>query len=1022
MRLSEFSIRRPVFAWILMAALILFGYLSFRGMGINENPDVEFPTLSVRYSYDGATPEVLEKDILEPVESVLVAMEGIRLLTSSAQRGSARIRLEFGLDKDIDFALQEVNTLVARAQRFLPDSVDLPVVTKSSTSDRPIMYLALSSKSLSQRELMILFRDQVRDRITTVEGVSEVRAFGFHEPLLRVDLDAEKLRRYELTAQDVVSSIQSEQQELPAGRFEDNGHESQVRIMGELHQADEFRRLIIKKRGGRPNFRTIRLGDVAKVRDGLENIRRISRVNGVRALGMAIQKRRGVNAAATAELVKERLREINTKLPDKTTLSINFDTTQFIRESVDELVFTLLLSALLTSLVCWLFIGSWSAATNILLAIPTAVLGTFIFVRPLGFTLNTFSLLGLTLAIGVIVDDAIIMLENITRYMQKGLDRLQAAYKGSKEISFAVIATTVSLVAIFVPIAWMPGIEGRFFFEFAVTICIAVSLSSLEALTLAPMRCSQFLRVGERTGFLGGAFEKLISWTKDRYLWILNWTLKSRVKTLLLASVAFFGSLFGAKKLGFELVPAVDRSVLFLVFQTPSGTTLDKTLNKIKDFEQITMNEQGVRRIFTAVGGFGRGGQANRGNGVVILEHPSERTLSQGEIARELRKKAAKLEGIKVYIRDRFGGSIGGRRGSPVEFTILGPESERQRELFREIQTALEGDNDLVGLRSDDTETLHEVHLQPDREKARQYGVSIESIARAVQQNYGGIVADHFTRGGRRLGVFVQLKDEDRLSSKSLETVLIRNHHGRVLPLSKVLDLREQNGPQIIFRENRERGVRVDASLAKGAELGGVIGRIKEAASKIIPKNYRIEFSETPQDKLMGMLGIFFMGLIFAYMVLASQFNSFVDPLLIFLAIPFGLAGCFVSLLIGGETLNMYSMIGILLTMGIVKKNSILLVEFTNQLRDQGKGLREAIKQAAEIRLRPILMTNLATIAASIPPALALGPGSETRVPMAISIIGGVAVAMFFTLFVVPVVYSIVEPRRIKVLAPSRDE
>lgn len=1015
MTLSKLSIQRPVFAWILMFGLIFFGGLSFFQMGINENPDVDFPTIRISYSYEGATPAVIEKDVVEPVESVLVTMEGIRNLNSTSRRGSARIQIEFEVDRDIDFALQEVQTLLGRAQRSLPDTLDPPVVTKSNAADDPIMYLNIRTTNLSDRELMILFRDRIRDRISTVEGVAEVRPFGYHEPMLRIDLDADKLQQYQLTAIDVVESIRREHKELPAGSLELGDEEDTVRIMGEATELEQFQNMIISRRGGAPNFAQIKLKDIANVYDGIENLRRVSRLNGEKAMGMAIQKQRGVNSAATADLVKARISEINTELPEGTVMGVNFDRTQFIRESVSELVFTLFLSALLTSLVCWMFLGSWSATLNILLAIPTAIIGTFIFINWLGFTLNTFSLLGLALAIGVVVDDAIIMLENIARYMQLGWDRLNAAFKGSREITFAVIATTLALVSIFIPITFLSGIEGKFFFEFAVTISIAVMLSSLEALTLAPMRCSQFLKIEERTTAFGKWFEKTIERLRVFYTGALAKSLQNPKKILIVTGIVFVLSLGILKFLPTEFAPPQDRSVLFVIFIAPDGKSLEYTTEKVKAFEKIVEKNPDIARQFLAVGGFGGGGQSNRGNGVIILKNPDDRKKDQFQIAADLREASKGLEGIRVIIRDRFGSALGGRRGSPIEFMISGPDPEMQKELYTKMKEKMEASGNIVDVRSDDVLGLPEVHIVPDRVKTLERGVEISQVADVINATFGGTVASQYTDGSRRFDIWVQLDQKDRQRKSDINKILIRNNRSELLALNEVVDIQESTGPQEIYREDRIRGVRVDANLAPGYTQGAAVKLVKKIAQEELPKDYFLKFEATPDDKIWNTVIIMLLGLVIAYMVLSIQFNSFIDPLIVFLAIPFGLIGSFVGLLLGGQSLNIYSVIGILLTMGIVKKNSILLIEFTNQLRDQGKDIHEAIMEACPIRLRPILMTTFATIAAAVPPALALGPGSETRIPMALTVIGGVLLSAFVTLFVVPCAYRLIETKRLPI-------
>lgn len=996
--------------------LNFFGILAFRQMGINENPDVDFPSVTIRYSYDGATPEVIEKDIIDPVEGVLVSMSGIHHMESVAERNNGRITLEFELDRNIDFALQEVQTLLARAQTQLPDTVDAPVVSKSNADDDPILYLSLVAPALSPREIMIMFRDQIRDQFAIIEGVAEVRPFGYHEPQMRVDLDISKLEKYQLTAQDVVDSIRREHKELPAGKLEYGDQEDLLRIMGEAESIKDFQNMIVSRRGGNPNYTPIRLSHLATVYEGVENIRRISRVNGRASLGMAIQKQRGVNAVATADRVKEKMKLINQTLPKGVSLEINFDRTQFIRESVNELVFTLLLSAILTSLVCWLFLGSWSATFNILLAIPTAIIGTFIVIYLWGFTLNTFSLLGLALAIGVVVDDAIIVLENIVRYIQLGFDKVNASYKGSREITFAVIATTLALVSIFTPIAFMKGIEGRFFFEFAITISVAIALSCLEALTLAPMRCSQMLTIQTRQTAFGRGFDRLMDQLRTLYAKSLNRALNHSWTVVLSSILIVIGAIFLASHLDTEFIPNQDRGAISVSFQAPDGKSMKYTDERIQQFEKMVQSHPDVERVFVSVGGFGQGGQGNRGNGMIILKDKSHRFASQSEIIDDLRKQTKSIDGIKIFFRDRFGSNLGGRRGSGVEFTLSGPDPRQQIELFDKVKSAMEATNLLRDIRSDDVAGLPEVQVIPNREKAIRSGVEISEIANVINTTFGGVIPAYYTDGSRRFQIFVQLQEGDRQREDQIKKLLVRNNRGELIPLSQVVDVKPTVSPQFVYRENRVRGVRVDASLESGVKEGSAIASVKEISQKILPNDYYIRFSDNPQDKIRDMAIIMILGLIVAYMILASQFNSFTDPMIVFLAIPFGLVGSLMALLLGGQTINIYSLIGILLTMGIVKKNSILLVEFTNHLRDHGSQLREAIQEACPIRLRPILMTSIATVAAALPPAMALGPGAETRIPMALTVIGGVVFSTLFTLFVVPCVYKILAPERRKIL------
>ena len=1015
MSLSAISIKNPVFAWMFMFSLILFGVLGFLNLGINENPDVDYPSISISYEYEGATPEVVEKDVLEPVESVLVSMQGVKNMSSTAGRGQGRIELEFSLDKDVDFALQEVQTLLGRAQRQLPDTIETPTVTKSNAADDPILYLALTSTELSERELNILFKDGIVDQLTTIEGVSEVRAFGAREPQMRVDVITQKLNHYQLTLTDIVETLQRESVELPAGKFETSEMEMSLRVLGEGRTVEDFKNMIISRRGGKANYVPIRLSEVANIYAGVENRTRISRVNQKPSLSMPIYKQRGVNAVDVADKVKEKAVEISKTLPEGTELSVNFDRTAFISLSIDELIQNLVLSAILTSIVCWLFLNSISATVNILLAIPTAIIGTFAFMYLMGFTLNTFSLLGLTLSIGIVVDDAIVMLENIVRYAKNGNDKVQAAFKGSREITFAVLATTAVLVAIFAPITLMPGIEGRFFQEFALTICIAVSLSSLEALTLAPMRCSQFLNVKSKGVFVHRWVDLGVEISRSFYLKCLNFSLRNRIKVLSSSLVFIFLSLISLNYIDKEFAPEPDRSFMFVVFMAPDGKSLEHTDSKVREYEEIVSKNENIRRTIVAVGG-GRGvTTGNRGFGVIILKDLKERSLSQFEVAAQLRKQLAGIEGIKIIIRDRMGSAIGGRRGSPIEFTITGTKAQIQQKLYAMLEKEMTSSELMVGVRSDDIGKLPEVHIFPDRVEAQQRGVEVRTVADTLNIGMGGIGAAKYTENGRRYDVFVQLREEDRTNQK-ITSLLLQNNRGEFVTLNEVVDIVDAFGPQSIYRENRARGIRVDANLAEGVSQSKAIDFIKKTADKVLPDGYYVKFSKDLNDSLFGILLIMLLGLVIAYMVLASQFNSFSDPVTVFLAVPFGLSGAFMALWISGSTLNIYSMIGILLTMGIVKKTSILIVEFSNQLRDEGKELYDAISVACETRFRPILMTTFTTLASAVPAAVITGAGSETRQPMAFVIIGGVFLSTIFTLIVVPCFYSLIARPRRKIL------
>ena len=660
MNISEISIKNPVFAWMLMFALMIFGLLSFKGMGVGQMPDVDFPVLNVNVTWEGAAPEVIESDVVDVIEDAVMGVQGLKDISSISRDGMASITLEFDLERDIDVALQEVQSKISEAQRNLPRDIDPPVIIKTNPEDQPIMWLAVSAKDPTRplRDLMEFVDTQVQDKFKTIPGVGEIFMGGFVDRNLRVWVDVNKLNAYQLTVADVVNAIQREHVEIPAGRIETSRNETNIRAMGEAYSVEEFEKISITTRGGQPIYKPIKLKEVARIEDGLADIRRISRVNGKAAVGLGIRKQRGANSVAVAKNVKKLLEKVKKEIPDSYEIGINFDSTRFISASVHELINTLIRSALLTSLVCWLFLGSWSSTFNILLAIPTSILGTFIVLKFMNFTLNTFTLLGLSLAIGIVVDDAIMVLENIVRHREKGEGQMEAAIKGSKEITFAAIAATLAIIAIFIPVAYMKGIIGKFFFQYGITISAAVALSLLEALTLAPMRCSQMLNVGQRKTFLGRLFENSLNAMTHSYEKTLPFTLKYKKSILILAIIIFVASLSLFPKLRKEFVPAQDQSMFLVRIQTPIGSSLEYTNERFKEAEALLIHDPNVARYYGAVGGFG-GGEVNSGNLFITLKFPKDRLVdpelghkpSQQEIMARYRQEFNKFRTLKLLCR-----------------------------------------------------------------------------------------------------------------------------------------------------------------------------------------------------------------------------------------------------------------------------------------------------------------------------------------------------------------------------------
>ncbi len=1015
MNLSEVSIRKPVFAWMLMLGLIFFGLLSFRGLGVGQMPDVDFPVLSITVSWEGAAAEAMESDVVDVIEDAVMGVEGLRDISSSTRQGGASITLEFDLERNIDIALQEVQSKLAESARRLPDEIDPPVINKSNPEDQPILWIGVSSDR-PLRELMEFVDSQIEDQFKTINGVGEVFLGGFLERNLRVWIDVNKLETYQLAVEDVVAAIQAEHIEAPAGRLETKERESNVRAMGEARSVEEFEKIMIHRRGGSPIFKPIMLKEVAQIEDGLADLRRISRMNGKQGVGLGIRKQRGANTIAVARAVKEKVAQIQQSLPPGYEMGINFDSTQFIEDSVDELLFTLVLSAIFTSVVCWLFLGSWASTINILLAIPTSICGTFIVIYFIGFTLNTFTLLGLSLAIGIVVDDAIMVLENIVRHREQGEGKREAALLGAKQITFAAIAATLAVVAVFLPVAFMTGVIGKFFFQYGVTISVAVLISLLEALTLTPMRCSQLLTLSERKTFFGKAFERGFARVTQAYAQVLAVTLTHRKKVLFGAVALFAASLSVIPFLRKEFVPAQDQSLFIARLQTATGSSMEFTSEKFKEAEKIIAARPESLRIFAAVGGFG-GGEVNRGNLFMTFKPYHERPIdpelgrrpTQQDLMAYFRREFNKIPGVRAVLQDLSTRGFAAQRGFPVEFTIRGSDWEKLIVYAREIEAKMKENPLFVDVDTDYEDGVREVRIYPDRDKAFERGVSVGSISRTINAAIGGERVAKYTQGGRRYDVRVRVRPEQREKTEDILNLKVWNNRGEMARLSDVARVEESPSLLNITRRGRERAIGLFANVAAGKSQAAVLDEAAKISRQILPEGYRAVFSgtsQTFQESFQSLTFALWLGVIIAFMILASQFNHVVHPLIVLLALPFSVSGAFLALWLTGNSLNVFSMIGLLLLLGIVKKNSILLVEFTNQLRAEGLSVTEALKKACPTRFRPIIMTSVSTLAAALPPAFALGPGAETRVPMAIAVLGGVFLSTLLTLFVVPAAYQ----------------
>ena len=1005
MNITEVCIRKPVLAWMLMAATIVFGGVALSRIGISQFPDVDSPTINVSVTWEGAAPEVMEHDVVEPLEEAVMQVEGVKSLTSSSRQGSANITIELDINRNIDLALQDTQTKVSQAQRRLPRDIDPPVVSKSNPEDNPILWMGLSGP-FPRQVLADYARYRLKERFQTVPGVGEVTMGGYLDRNVRIWVDADKLNAKGLTVTDVISALQREHVELPAGRLETEGREISVRVMGEALDLATLRKISLRDLNGAPVY----LEDVALVEDGFEDERRIARVNGAPAIGLGIRKQRGSNAVAVAQGVKAAMAEIQKTLPPGMEAGVNFDSTTFIEDSVHEIQFEILLSVVLTGLVCWMFLGSLSSTLNVVLAIPMSLLGTVAFIYFAGFTLNTFTLLALGLAVGIVVDDAIMVMENIFRHFEEGKDRATAAREGTGEITFAALSATIAIIAIFLPVVFMKGVIGKFFLQFGVTLCVAVALSYVEAITLAPARCAQILRAGEvnRSG-IGGAVDRGFDALARVYARLLEKGLRHPVAVLVSAVALLATAVLVFRALPSEFVPSQDQGRLMLRVQTAVGADIRETSALVEKVESFLRSRPEVTRVFGNVGGMGGG--VNSGMIFVSMVDKSDRKLTQAEFSSVLRKELNSYPGVRVVVQDPSQSGFTAQRGFPVEFSVRGPDWGVLVEKASEIRDTLASSGQVVDLDMDYRIGMPELRIVPDRARAADLGISVESVATALNATLGGLRVGKYSSEGRRIDVRLRLLAGQRTRPEDLSRLRLRSSSGDMIPLSSLVTTEEVPALQAITRRERERAITLYANVAPGVSQADALKYV-EGLGKDMPTGYRvvlggasIAFRESMGDLLFALV----LGIGVAYMVLASQFNSFLHPVTILSILPLSIAGAAFALLATGRSLNIFSMIGLLLLMGIVKKNSIILVDYTNQLRERGLDTLSALLKAGPVRLRPILMTSIATMMAALPPAIGIGSGSEIRAPMGVAVIGGLIVATVLSLVVVPSFYLVAD-------------
>ncbi len=909
---------------------------------------------------------------------------------------------------------------IDQVKNLLPSDLFPPVLRKTNPEDQPILWIGLTAEDPKTKliDLMIYAKNYLKPQFGMVLGVGDIAIGGYVDPALRVWLDLHKMNRLDLTSDDVVKAIQKEQLEYPAGQIQSQEKEYHLRLLGESKTPEDFGKIQINQRISQgPNYRRVMLNQLGLIEEGTADVRKISRMNGKLAVGLGIIKQHGSNAVEVGLAIRKKLEEMKPVVPKNFEIGIRTDNTRFIRQSVNQLLFTLLLSVLLTSLVCYLFLGSWTSTLNVLMAIPTSIIGTFISFFFFGFTLNTFTLLGLSLAIGIVVDDAIMMLENIVRHRELGEKKKAAALKGASEITFSAIAATIAVAAIFIPVIFMKGVIGRYFFQYGITVTVAVFLSLLEALTLTPMRCSRYLVVQNDSKGLSGKVDLAFKKLSKLYEKLLRFLLVHRWKTLCATLVFFIGSFFVGKYLPSELMPAQDQSMFMLRFKLPVGTSLEVTSSKIKQVENYLLSLPEIQGLFSVVGGFG-GDAVNQGMAYATLVDRSQRQLSQADIIKKVRKELKKrVPEMQSIAQDLSVRGFSATRGFPVEFVIQGPDWGELTDLTSRVMEEMKKSNLLADVNTDVQSGMPEVQIVPNRKKMADHAVSVNTVTHVLNTLMGGLILNgqtQYPKNNHRYEIEVRLVDFERNKIPDLKKVWVRNNRGLRVALSDVVDLKVKPNLLLISRLNRSRAITVYGNPAPGHSQQEAMESTEKLARSMLPPGYTLKMvgsSQSYRESFQSLIAALILGILVSYMVLASQFNSFIHPITVLMALPFSFSGAFIALSLFHQSINMYSLIGFILLMGIVKKNSILLVDFTNQCRQKNRGSEEvyrALIQACPIRLRPILMTSIATVVAALPEALAVGPGSEAMIPMAIAIIGGVIVSTVLTLFVVPCFYSLV--------------
>ncbi|MFP4397498.1 MAG: efflux RND transporter permease subunit [Desulfonatronovibrio sp.] len=999
-------IRRPVMTIVIFLVFAIFGVYGFLQMPVQENPDVEFPVISVSVVLSGAAPEIIEQEIIDPLEEEINTIEGLKDLTSSAKDGQGQVVAEFELWRDQDLAAQDVRDAVERARRQLPQDAESPIVRKLDTDSQAIMWFALIGDERWDNVRLTEYADNfLKPQLETQRGVGQIMVGGARNFAVRISIDPQRLAAYDLTVQDVVDVIQKENIDIPSGRIEGSSREFIIRTRGQFSGAAPFNDLIIAHRKGSP----VRLSDVGQAVDGVESDRQIARFSGEPTVGLGIVKQTGANTVELAELVKARVDELSADFPPGLEYRVAMDASTYIKENISDLQTTILIAAFLVIFVVLAFLRSGRGTIVVALAIPTSLLIGLAAINIMGFSINVLTMLGLILVVGIVVDDAIVVLERSFYHMENGAEALPAARVGTTEMAFPAVANSLSLAAVFIPVAFTGGIVGRFFFEFGLTVAVTVFASTFVALTLTPMLCSRLLRYQPRKSLLFKLSERHLKGLENFYVWILRGAFKRRGLVVTIALFAFGLGIAALMDIPQEFQADEDRSRFMLVLETPEGSTIRETDRFARKIEAELDRDPDISHQFLAVGmGPAGQGQPNRGISFVTLTPRDERELHQNDVMQKFREILGSIPDGRAFVMELTPGGMG---GSPIEVVLKNPDLVELDDLQDRVMNWMRQRPELfAGVRSDLELNKPQVDVSINRDKAAEMGVSVSTISNTLRFILGEVEISKIERAAQRYDVITDVPGRGSMSPDFIRNIYVRNTGGELVSLDNLVTLEETVGPSEIHRFNRVRSATISASSPPGVAMGDAVNALEGYLSTELPAQADYELagmSQVFEESFYYLTITIIFSVIFIYLVLSAQFESFIYPLTIMTSLPLATVGAFGSLWLMGMNFKVYAFIGLIMLMGLVTKNSILLIDYTNVLVARGRNPFDAAQEAARERFRPVLMTAFSTILGMAPIALGFGTGGEARAPLGISIVAGMFTSTVLTLVVIPVVYTL---------------